>query len=62
MIQVILIKGPGKAPRIWTHDILADAIKRAEALAYLHSAEIQHKDFGYVIDATAYYAPKGRKS
>lgn len=58
MIQVILIKGPGRPPKIYTHDVLVDAIQRAEALAYLHSVEYQSKSFGFVIDATEYYRKK----
>lgn len=55
MIQVVLIREPRFRNIIYRHDVLADAQKRAEALADLHSAKIQYKSYGFVIDASDYY-------
>lgn len=53
---VILQRSPAKDDVHYKHDVLWDAIKRAEALCYLHGVnDYIRKDFGFVVDAREYY-------
>ncbi|MCI0557517.1 MAG: hypothetical protein MN733_03400 [Nitrososphaera sp.] len=54
-ILVALIKQQGTTPRIWSHDVLQDAINRAEALAQLHGVKYKSRRWGFEIDAREYY-------
>lgn len=57
MWTVALLRGDDKDPRFWTHDVFTKAMCRADALAELHSCEVNVSAITNLItvDASAYY-------